>query len=209
MSVSEKQLLANKANAKHSTGPKTEAGKEVARLNAVKHGLRAATVVIDSPRFKEDPAEYESLLNSLYEELAPRTPLETHLVQRIANCLWRSRRINIAEMGCINNQLDSLDPAGIYIPGYGVEKKEDPFYDGPSEKKEIPLEAKTRALISKININSIPNRVLYSDLLVFEMRLDRQLTRLLNLLKRLKNRRNCKPGKKIREKPLKMGPPEI
>ena len=36
--ISDKQIAANRANAKRSTGPKTAEGKNVARLNAVRHG---------------------------------------------------------------------------------------------------------------------------------------------------------------------------
>jgi len=37
-----RQISANRANAAGSTGPRTEAGKAVARLNALRHGLAAA-----------------------------------------------------------------------------------------------------------------------------------------------------------------------
>jgi hypothetical protein len=37
--ASEKQIAANRANAKHSTGPKTAAGKLASSRNAFRHGL--------------------------------------------------------------------------------------------------------------------------------------------------------------------------
>jgi hypothetical protein len=40
-----KQIEANRRNAPKSTGPKTEAGKERSRRNAVRHGLTAEAVV--------------------------------------------------------------------------------------------------------------------------------------------------------------------
>ena len=46
MSSSIKQLNANRANAKSSTGPRTEAGKSRSRLNALKHGLSAKALII-------------------------------------------------------------------------------------------------------------------------------------------------------------------
>ena len=49
--ASEKQRVANRANAKRSTGPKTETGKALSRMNAHKHGLTAETIVIGD----EDP----------------------------------------------------------------------------------------------------------------------------------------------------------
>ena len=40
-----RQFAANRRNALRSTGPKTESGKQQSRLNAVRHGLTAATVI--------------------------------------------------------------------------------------------------------------------------------------------------------------------
>jgi hypothetical protein len=37
--ISERKLQANRANAKRSTGPRTEAGKAASRRNALKHGI--------------------------------------------------------------------------------------------------------------------------------------------------------------------------
>lgn len=42
--VSERQLQANRANAKCSTGPRTEAGKAVSRRNAQKHGILSHSI---------------------------------------------------------------------------------------------------------------------------------------------------------------------
>jgi hypothetical protein len=42
--VSLRQIEANRRNALKSTGPKTEAGKQISRRNAVRHGLTAETV---------------------------------------------------------------------------------------------------------------------------------------------------------------------
>ena len=36
----------NRENAQHSTGPKTEAGKQKSSLNALRHGLTGQTVVM-------------------------------------------------------------------------------------------------------------------------------------------------------------------
>ena len=55
MAISEAKLEANRRNSQKSCGPKTEAGKQRSKLNAVKHGMRAATLVLldedpDAPR---------------------------------------------------------------------------------------------------------------------------------------------------------------
>lgn len=52
-----KQIAANRRNAKKSTGPRTPAGKSNVRLNALKHGLTAQSVVLPF----EDADAYEAL----------------------------------------------------------------------------------------------------------------------------------------------------
>jgi hypothetical protein len=42
--ISERKLQANRANAKRSTGPRTEAGKAASRRNALKHGILSCSV---------------------------------------------------------------------------------------------------------------------------------------------------------------------
>jgi hypothetical protein len=202
MLISEKKLLANRANAQKSTGPVTDSGKTASSMNAVKHGLRAAAIVINSPRLKEDQAEYDLLLASLIEELDPRTPLQEHLVQKIANCLWRSRRIVAAESAQISTQLDSIRPDRLFVPGYGRVYENDPD-NILGVKEPVPPEIKTRAVANLIGVNSIPDDSFNSNFLIYEMRLDRQLTRTLRLLKQLKCGRKSRRAKKIEEKSQK------
>jgi hypothetical protein len=55
--ATDKQFTANRANAKKSTGPKTESGKQISRRNALKHGLTGEAIVIGD----EDPTIFEEL----------------------------------------------------------------------------------------------------------------------------------------------------
>ncbi len=55
--ASEKQIAANRQNARKSTGPKTDAGKQRSRQNAFRHGLTAQTVI----RHVESAAAYTDL----------------------------------------------------------------------------------------------------------------------------------------------------
>jgi hypothetical protein len=187
MSISEKQLLANRANAQKSTGPKTDPGKEASSRNAIKHGLYSDTIIINSPNLKEDQSEYDLLLSSLYDDLRPQTLFQEHLVQKIANALWRSRRLIAAETAQINHQLDGGDGGRFYIRGLGVVYNiDDPAY------KSVPAEAKERAIANQTGINTIPNDSFNANLLRYEMRLDRQLTNTYKLLRNLQNLRGTK-----------------
>ena len=87
----------NRANAAHSTGPRTEAGKQRSSLNATKHGLTAQTVVLPS----EDPAQYEAHRAQFFDEYQPATPTETQLVQELVDTAWRLNRIPLLEAGLI------------------------------------------------------------------------------------------------------------
>ena len=69
--ISEKQLEANRRNASQSTGPKTEAGKQASRMNAVTHGLLAKAVVITAGDYQEDEQEFGQLLEDLREQFTP------------------------------------------------------------------------------------------------------------------------------------------
>lgn len=75
--------------APRSGGPQTPEGKAVSSRNALKHGLTARAVVI----FGEDADEYESFRSGFISRLAPADQLEEFLVDRVAACAWRLRRV--------------------------------------------------------------------------------------------------------------------
>ena len=83
----------NRANAQHSTGPRTVAGKQRSSQNALRHGLTAATVVLPS----EDAAQYEAHCRQFLDEYQPATPTETQLVQELVDTAWRLNRIPLLE----------------------------------------------------------------------------------------------------------------
>ena len=91
MTVSEKQLEANKKNAQKG-GIKTKEGKAIVKYNALKHGLLAKEVVITIGEGAETPEEFNSLLEALQTQLAPEGTLEEMLVEKIAVAYWRLRR---------------------------------------------------------------------------------------------------------------------
>ncbi len=60
MTVSKKQLKANKKNAQKG-GVKTSEGKAIVKYNALKHGLLAKEVVITVGEGAESPEEFDAL----------------------------------------------------------------------------------------------------------------------------------------------------
>jgi hypothetical protein len=83
----------NRANSAHSTGPRTESGKQRSSLNALRHGLTARTAVLPT----EDPDTYQRHIQQFLDEYAPATPTETQLVHEIGNTAWRLNRIPFLE----------------------------------------------------------------------------------------------------------------
>ena len=98
---SEKQNEANKNNALLSTGPTSKEGKKAISLNAVKHGIFAKDLIIDSGMGKEKQEDYHELLNNLIDSLNPKNQMEILLVEKISIDFWRLRRVIRFESGCI------------------------------------------------------------------------------------------------------------
>ncbi len=88
-----RQIEANRENAKHSTGPRTDEGKQRCSQNAFKHGLRSKHPVIPG----EDPAEYQHKLEKLRNDIRPLNDLEDDLVEKIADTSWRLKRLSRIE----------------------------------------------------------------------------------------------------------------
>ncbi len=93
--TTQKQIEANRRNSRRSTGPKTRTGKAESKMNAMTHGLLAADLVVRD----EDPVEFARVLENLVDELQPQGSLEVQLVERVAACMWRLRRLYRVEAG--------------------------------------------------------------------------------------------------------------
>lgn len=106
--ASEKQIEANRANAKRSTGPKTAEGRTRSRANAWKHGLTADTLVI----IGEVPDEFDELRIALLDSYDPQSPWESELVERLAGIFWRLRRVPFYEAAIVDARHEELKEEG-------------------------------------------------------------------------------------------------
>lgn len=95
--TTEKSIAANRRNAKLSTGPITQEGKNAVRQNAVKHGLLSASALLPT----EDAAFFAAFSEAIRDDLEPVGEVESFLVERIASCAWRLRRAGILEAGIL------------------------------------------------------------------------------------------------------------
>ena len=88
----------NKANAQHSTGPKTPEGKQRSSLNALRHGFTGQIVVMPT----EDLQAYQFHLKSFTDEYRPEGATEAHLTQALADTSWRLNRVAALETNLLS-----------------------------------------------------------------------------------------------------------
>ena len=99
--VSERQLAANRANAKKSTGPRTPEGKRRSSMNGLVHGLRARKTVLPD----DDPRAFAVFARRIRRELAPRGAVEVMAAEGVIHAAWRLRRAGAAEEDLVANVL--------------------------------------------------------------------------------------------------------
>ena len=102
--ISLQRLEANRRNALRSTGPRTEDGKQRSRVNALRHGLTAETVVGSL----EDAEDYKAFEAAIIADYEAETAVARELVLRLASLLWRLRRANAIEADLFEIQVEAL-----------------------------------------------------------------------------------------------------
>jgi len=85
------QSEASRRNGSKSRGPKTTEGKNRSRANAIKHGLRAETLLLEIGT-EEENAAFESLRSRLEVQFAARTIEEQLLLESVVLALWQKKR---------------------------------------------------------------------------------------------------------------------
>ncbi len=103
-----KQFEANRRNSQKSTGPKTPEGKAAVSMNALRHGLRARTVVLPG----EDPTEFHQLCDDLEVEWTPQSRTEQFYVEQMAVSQWKLTRMEVVEV----NIFKDTDSAKSQLP---------------------------------------------------------------------------------------------
>jgi hypothetical protein len=172
--TTEAQIIANRLNARKSTGPRTLQGKAIASQNAVTHGLTADHDVISS----ESRAEFEQYRNQMLAELDPDGHIESMLAERIVGLAWRLKRIN-----CIQNQtIDALHAKITNDPLAKLHKKmllqclHQPQEDSPENEAALAL--------GNLAIKDFSDARVLEHLLMYERRIEASLYKTLLELQR-------------------------
>ena len=85
-----KEIESRRENAQKSTGPRTEAGKRRAALNALKYGRYTGPHTLEQSMvlLGEDPLEFQAFRDSLIASRQPADAMERMLVEDIAMLAW-------------------------------------------------------------------------------------------------------------------------
>jgi len=103
--ISLKKVLANRANAKKSTGPVTFKGKAKVAGNAITHGLSAEKHVIVG----ESLEEFKIFKDSMFQIYEPEGAYEEEIFIKIVDLKWRLRRVSSIETGIFGNEILEFD----------------------------------------------------------------------------------------------------
>jgi len=95
------QILANRRNARNSTGPRTPEGKSRSSANSTKHGLSGAFRVLDS----ENQEEFDELIAEYHRTFPPANTHEAFLVEELVQNRWRLARARRLEAELIEDMV--------------------------------------------------------------------------------------------------------
>jgi len=179
--ATELQILANRLNAQKSTGPRTNQGKAAVSQNAVKHGLFADHDVISS----ENQADFRLYRQQILDELAPVSPMESMLAERIVTLSWRLKRAGRFQ----NQAIDTLNADQTNDP---LKKLTQSLYFSIAGKSPSNANSLNGELaLGRLAVKDFANARVLDRLLMYERRIEHSLYKTilefqrLNLVKKL------------------------
>ena len=144
MMASEKQIAANRLNSQKSTGPRSDAGKQASRMNALKSGLHAESHIIRG----EDPEALAQLTAEYHAEFRAVTPRQRDLVDTIVHNQWLIRRLRLTEADLHAKHFQYRDDEFEEKWRFKVLQKEHPLADAfeSLEKRLLRLQSRLNSL---------------------------------------------------------------
>ncbi len=104
-------LEAARRNAQHATGPRSAAGKEKVKMNALKHGFYAAAEnhQLAMLALGEDPQEFQALERELMTTYGPGDTLWRRQIEDLAKLYWRRGRLERMQTGVMRRALQAVE----------------------------------------------------------------------------------------------------
>lgn len=163
MPLSEKQLAASRANGAKSKGPVTPEGRRNSSRNNTHHGVLASVVLLQG----ESRKRFADVANALIEEHKPVTSTEHALVQTMTVAYWRLLRIWALESASVNHEINLQAES--------------------MSAEDSDVDPATRAMLAYRALGDTHRDL---DLMSrYEHRFDRQYHRALELLNKLRDRK--------------------
>jgi len=110
-SLTPRRVDAARHNSQRSTGPRSEAGKERMKMNALKHGCDAApeNEAAVMRALGEDPERYAALKQELVTAYGPGDALWDRQIEDLARLYWRRNRIERMQTGLMRDALEKVE----------------------------------------------------------------------------------------------------
>ncbi len=181
---SQAKIVANWRNSQKSTGPHTPQRKAAVSQNALKHGLSTDRTVIKS----ESQEAFDIHRTQLLEELAPETPIESMLAERIASVSWRLRRAE-------NFQNHTIDALGTPKTGPLTKLHQSLLANYAPDTQTDPDEPDPELALGRMLIKDFSNSRVLEKLLMYERRIENSFYRSLLEIQRLNMIKKIQAGK--------------
>ncbi len=187
----EAQIRANRRNAQKSTGPRTSQGKAAVSQNAVQHGLSTRQTIISS----ESQADFDLYRERMLSELAPASPMESMLAERIVTLSWRLKRA-----GRIQNQtIDALNANNTSSPL--TKLTQSLLFKNHDQSQARPSIPAANLVLGRMAIKDFANARVLDRLLMYERRLEHSLYKTLLEFQRLSLIKKLNAGSEMPIKP--------
>jgi hypothetical protein len=159
------------------TGPTTPEGKLIVSRNRIRHGLRTQAIVIPDLELVDDWTEFES---EVVDALDPQGSVECELAGRVAQTLWRLRRVPRAEQEAVVEEHARIRRVEEGRADCYAQLPETNFYRqsfAPRPLPPMPILPPEKALESIARYEAHLNRQLYQALHELEAARDRRAGR--------------------------------
>ncbi len=175
----------NRENAQKSTGPKTPAGKQRSRMNAMRHGVTRQVMCMPPDQM----AAYLQFQRSYFDQLQPQGAVEKQEVQFMVDAAWKINSSTAWQQGILSERA---------FPGM-EERAAAARYDA-GNRPEVD------AALAVSHVVSMMTRDL-CNLSLYESRLHRQYQKSQDRLKQLQIDRACRPALASYCEELEQAPP--
>ncbi len=150
--TTERKAAANQRNAKKSTGPKTAAGKNVVRRNALKHGLAAETLVV----LGEAGEAFQVMADAHLADFQPRNSVELEFCTTFTLAAWRRRRCVATEAAMTNQYIRDSRRAEVIVERHEVLSLGDRLFFDSQELWQIYPDPSIKFCAMSRRRNSVP-----------------------------------------------------